>query len=78
MEQFPLLKTKASLLKISPRSEGGHDIGTKARCQCGSEFFWPNLIQEVGSIAGGHWIVQCVECKAVHTLPYKIWDVAKV
>lgn len=78
MEQFPLLKIKSSLVRIEPRSEGGHDVGTKARCQCGSEFFWTNLIQETGSVSGGHWIAQCAECKVVHVLPHKTWDAVKL
>lgn len=74
MERLPLPKPRVSFVRITPRKEGGHDLGTVARCQCGSDRFWSNLIQEMGSVAGGHWIAQCATCKTVYTLPYMIWD----
>ena len=74
MEEYPLKKTPVSFVRITPRSEGGHDVGTKARCSCGSEMFWSGLIQEVGSSHGGNWIAQCAQCKVVFTIPYSRWD----
>jgi hypothetical protein len=74
-EEFPLSRREVLFVRISPRNEGGHDIGTKARCLCGGEIFWANLIQEMGSVTGGSWIAQCVQCAVAYALPYQTWDV---
>lgn len=78
--KFPL---PFRLVYFAELCRGRHDLGTKARCLCGCEYFIAsNPIQGCGPQGPQDdqkvWIAKCSHCHFVYVLPWIDWDAEDV